>query len=150
MNIWKDQNMDSSFSRQRKPLYVEDIVRLANHVAVWRQSEVSIDFWKVLGHEGLISPECLLNQPKATCVCISSINQSDRSISFRKLSLFCSRVFISRSYENLSKNTVNTEAVAHLKGLPHAICYYLLKMDKLSLRINWFPKTMVQFCFIFF
>ena len=40
---WKDQNMDSSFSRQRKP-YGEGIVRLANPVAVWRPSEVSIDF----------------------------------------------------------------------------------------------------------
>ena len=43
-NGWKDQNMDSSFSHQRKPLYGEGIVRLANRVAVWRQSEVSIDF----------------------------------------------------------------------------------------------------------
>ena len=43
-NGWKDQNMDSSFSRQRKPLYGEGIVWLANRVAVWRQSEVSIDF----------------------------------------------------------------------------------------------------------
>ena len=43
-NGWQDQNMDSSFSRQRKPSYEEDIVRLTNRVAVWRQSEVSIDF----------------------------------------------------------------------------------------------------------
>ena len=40
----KGQNMASSFFRQRKPLYGEGIVRLANLVAVWRQSEVSIDF----------------------------------------------------------------------------------------------------------
>ena len=40
----KDQNIDSSFSPQRKPSYGEGIVRLANRVAVWRQSEVSIDF----------------------------------------------------------------------------------------------------------
>ena len=43
-NGWKDQNMVSSFSRQRKPLYGEGIVRLANRVVVWRQSEVSVDF----------------------------------------------------------------------------------------------------------
>ena len=43
-NGWKDQNMDSSLSRQRKPWYGEGIVQLANRVAVWRQSEVSIDF----------------------------------------------------------------------------------------------------------
>ena len=47
-------------------------------------------------------PGCSLNQPKATRVCIRSINQSHRSISVRLLFLFCSRVFISRSYENRS------------------------------------------------
>ena len=45
-----------------------------------------------------------LNQPKATHVCIRSINQSNRSISILLLFLFCSRVFISRSYENRSKD----------------------------------------------
>ena len=43
-----------------------------------------------------------LNQPKATCICILSINQSNRFISGRLLFLFCSCVFISRSYENRS------------------------------------------------
>ena len=41
------------------------------------------------------------SQPKATRVCIRSINQSNRSICVLLLFLFCSRVFISRSYENL-------------------------------------------------
>ena len=36
--------MASSFPRQRKPYYGEGIVLLANRVAVWLQSEVSIDF----------------------------------------------------------------------------------------------------------
>ena len=35
----------------------------------------------------LISPERLLNQPKAIPVCIRSIDQSNRSISFRLM--FC-------------------------------------------------------------
>ena len=43
-NGWEDQNMDSSFSRQKNNLYGEGIVGLANCVVVWRQSEVSIDF----------------------------------------------------------------------------------------------------------
>ena len=43
------------------------------------------------------------NQPKATRVCIRSTNQSNRSISVLLLFLLCSRVFISRSYENRSK-----------------------------------------------
>ena len=37
-------------------------------------------------------------------VCTSSINQSNRSISVRLLFLFCSCVFISRSYENRFKD----------------------------------------------
>ena len=43
-NGWEDQNMDSSFSRQKNNLYGEGILGLANCVVVWRQSEVSIDF----------------------------------------------------------------------------------------------------------
>ena len=50
-NDWKDQNMVFSFSRQRKPTYGEGIVQLANRVAVWRQSEVSVDLKKVLGRD---------------------------------------------------------------------------------------------------
>ena len=69
-------------------------------VAVWCQSEIS----KVLVREDF-SPELSLNQPKATRVCILSINQSNRSISVRLSFSFCSRVFISRSYENRSKST---------------------------------------------
>ena len=97
---WKDQNMDSLFSRQRISSG-EGIVRFANPVAVWRQSEVSFDFWKVLGHE-VFSPKRSLNKPKATLFCTRSINQSNRSIAVRLLLLFCSRVFISRSCENRS------------------------------------------------
>ena len=46
---------------------------------------------KFFGHE-VFSPECSLNQPKATRVCIRSINQLNRSISFRLCFLFRSRV----------------------------------------------------------
>ena len=56
---------------------------------------------KFFGHE-VFSAERSLNQPKARCVCIRSINQSNRFISVRLLLLFCSQVFISRSYENRS------------------------------------------------
>ena len=69
---------------------------------------------KFSGMKVLISPERFLNQPKAIPVCICSINQSIRSISFRLLSLFCSRVFISRLYENRSKKTVNTRYTCYL------------------------------------
>ena len=72
---------------------------LANRVAVWCQSKVSVDFSKVLGHE-VFSPERLLNKPKAMRVCIHSISQSNRSISVCLLFLFCSHIFISWSYEN--------------------------------------------------
>ena len=79
-NKLKDQDMVSSFSRQ----YGEGILRLASRVAVWRQSEVSVDFCNVLGRD-VFSPERSHNQPKATGVCI-------RSTSVRLLFLFCSRV----------------------------------------------------------
>ena len=49
------------------------------------------------------SAESSLNQPKATRVCIRSIKQSNRSIAVHLLFLFSPRVFISRSYENRSK-----------------------------------------------
>ena len=53
---------------------------------------------KFFGHEDF--------QPsvRLTCVCIRSINQSNRFISVRLLFLFCSRVFIWRSYENRSSS----------------------------------------------
>ena len=44
----------------------------------------------------------LTNQKPRARVCIRSIDQSNRSISVCLSFLFCSRVFISRSYENLS------------------------------------------------
>ena len=65
---------------------------------------------KFFGHE-VFSPERSLNQPNATRVCISSINQSNYSVSFRLL--FFSRVFISRSYENCS----NMEFSSQRRGM---------------------------------
>ena len=61
---------------------------------------------KFFGHE-VFSAERSLNQPKARCVCIRSINQSNRSISVVLFFLFCSRVFISRSYEIRSIIKIN-------------------------------------------
>ena len=50
---------------------------------------------KFFGHE------VFFNHPKATRVCIRSINQSNRFTSARLWFLFCSRVFISRSRKSL-------------------------------------------------
>ena len=49
---------------------------------------ISRKFWGMK----FFSPECSLNQPKATRVCIRSINQLNRSISSRLCFLFRSRV----------------------------------------------------------
>ena len=67
---------------------------------------------KSSGMHEVFSPERSLNQPKATCVCIRSVNQSNRSNSVRLLILFCSRVFrVSKLYGNCSINRkCNTEA----------------------------------------
>ena len=72
---------------------------------------------KFFGHE-VFSPERSLNQPKATRVCIRSINQSNRSISVRLLFLFCSHVFISRSYENRSTTSATGGGTSILRGHP--------------------------------
>ena len=64
----------------------------------------------------LFSPERSLNQPKATLVCIRSINQSNRSISVGLLFLFCLRVFISKTYENRSiALTLQTACIASFR-----------------------------------
>ena len=63
---------------------------------------------KFFGHE-VFSPQRSLNHPKAARVCIRSINQSNRSISVPLLFLFCSRVFISRSYENPSNESIHNQ-----------------------------------------
>ena len=63
---------------------------------------VSIDFKKFLGHEVFWSNVLFNNQSKAMHNSIHLINQSNRCISISLLFLFCSCVFISRSYENHS------------------------------------------------
>ena len=76
---------------------------------------------KFFGHE-VFSAERSLNQPKARCVCIRSINQSNRSISVLLLFLFRSSVFISRSYENRS-NRINLSCgiLIYDKGVSSAV-----------------------------
>ena len=71
---------------------------------------------KFFGHE-VFSPERSLNQPKATRVCIRSINQSNRSISVRFLFLFCLRVFISRSYEDRSIQNREVSCENNFRGM---------------------------------
>ena len=59
------------------------------------------------------SRERSLNQPKASRVCICSINQSNRPISVRLLWLFCSRVVTSRTYENRSIKKIPFGSTCH-------------------------------------
>ena len=95
---------------------------------------------KFFGHE-VFSPESWLNQPKGTRVYIRSINQSNRFISVRLLFLFCSRVFISRSYEN-HPNSV-------LKQLLSAFGYTQNAPVKLWNRFHQEPQTTPIFLVIF-
>ena len=53
-------------------------------------------------------PTVRLTNQKPRTFCIRSTNQSNRSISVRLLLLCCSRVFISRSYENCSNVDLHT------------------------------------------
>ena len=65
-------------------------------------SKQSIDWVLESSRAWIFFPERSLNQPKATRVSVRSIDQSNRSISVHLLFLFCSRAFISRSFENRS------------------------------------------------
>ena len=110
----------------KKTLIWKSIVR--------RQSEVQIDFQKVLWQEVFFHPSVRLNQPKATRERVRSINQSNRSISVCKLFLFCSRVFISRSYENRSNNQVHIRNTRYVLNLTQfaLIIYARLKVESPS------------------
>ena len=92
--------MASSFSRQRNP----NMEKALFDWPIVLQYDVKEISRKFFGHEVCL-PERSLSQPKPRCVCIRFIHQSNRSISVRLLFLFCSRVFISRSYENRSNLT---------------------------------------------
>ena len=74
------------------------------------------------GYE-VFSPDCSLNQPKATCFCIHSIKQSNRSISVHLLFLFCSHSFISRSYKNRLNITITykEQHIEKKKGFPFCL-----------------------------
>ena len=89
--------MDSSFSRQRNP----NMEKALFDWPIVLQYDVKEISRKFFGHEVCL-PARSLSQPKPRGVCIRFIHQSNRSISVRLLFLFCSRVFISRSYENRS------------------------------------------------
>ena len=89
--------MASSFSRQRNP----NMEKALFDWPIVLQYDVKEISRKFFGHEVCL-PARSLSQPKPRSVCIRFIHQSNRSISVRLLFLFCSRVFISRSYENRS------------------------------------------------
>ena len=100
-NGWKDQDILFVFPPMKTLIW-------RRHCSISQSccsmtSKRSID-WFLESSSGIefFSAERSLNQPKATHVCIRSINQSNRSISVRFMFLFCPRVFISRSYENRS------------------------------------------------
>ena len=85
----------------KKPLIWRRHCSIDQSVAVWRQSEVSIDARSSRAWSFFTRGRSL-NQPKATRVCIRSINQSNRSISARLLFLFCSRVFTFQGHTKIA------------------------------------------------
>ena len=54
--------------------------------------------------------KALANCVKSARVCVCSINQSNSCITVRLLFLFCSHVFISRSYENRSNKALRIQS----------------------------------------
>ena len=113
--------MAASFSRQRnmgKTLFDWQIVLLHDVKSKYRLISRKFSDVKFLHYS--------FNQPKPTPFRIRSLNQSNRSIFFRLLFLFCSRVFISRSYENrlLSHNQhIGQTKCKRLRGLKRVFTY---------------------------
>ena len=81
---WKEQDMDSSFSAKENP----NMEKALFDWPVVLQYDVKAISRNLFGHE-VYSAERSLNQPKARCVCIHSINQSKSFISVWLLFLFC-------------------------------------------------------------
>ena len=131
-NGWKDQNMASSFSRHRNP-NMEKALFDWPIVLQYDVKEISRKFFR---HEVCL-PARSLSQPKPRCVCIRFIHQSNRSISVRLLFLFCSRVFISRSYENRSNQEKRLREL--MKWSPKGKCF-----DLLSNSLNEFFKKYME------
>ena len=92
---------------------------------------------KLLGMK-FFSPERSLNQPKATGVCVRSINQSNRSISVRLFFLLCSRVFISRSYENRCNKSFGDRPVRDTKKQPWPPYFKVIHVFKICLVFSLF------------
>ena len=93
--------MDSLFSRQRIP----NVEKALFDLPILLQYDVKAKYRLISGKfSGMkyFHPSFPFNQPEATLFWTLSINQSNCSIAVRLLLLFCSRVFISRSYENRS------------------------------------------------
>ena len=84
----KNQTWTLRFPAKENP----NMERALFHWPILLQYDVKAISRKFFGHE-LFSAERSLNQPKARCVCIRSINQSNRFISVRLLFLFFVRAF---------------------------------------------------------
>ena len=136
--------MASLFSRQRntnmeKALFDWPIVL---HYDV---KEISRKFF---GHEVCL-PARSLSQPKPRCVCIRFIHQSNRSISVCLLFLFCSRVFISRPYENRSnclhekQEVASARRVSRIIGSPFFDCRITLLAGPTVVQIHSFMARLV-------
>ena len=122
--------MASSFSRQRNP----NMEKALFDWPIVLQYDVKAISRKFFGHEVCL-PERSLSQPKPRCVCIRFIHQSNRSISVRLLFLFCSRVFISRSYENRSNvSAVHSHSlknrIHHKRQTPHPLLSLLFSLPR--------------------
>ena len=98
----KKSNYASSFSAKENPYMEKALLDWPIVLQYDVKAKYRLISRKFFGHE-VFSPERSLNQPKATRVCIRSINQSNRSISVRGLFLYCWRVVIPRSCENRFK-----------------------------------------------
>ena len=103
---WKGQNMASLFSHQKNP----NMEKALFDWPIMLQYDIKAKYWLISSKFSSVnfSAECSLDQPKATCVCIGLINQSNHFISIHLLFLYCWHIFISRSYVNHSNRPLHS------------------------------------------
>ena len=93
--------MDSSFSRQRNPNMEKALFNWAIVLQYGVKAKDPLISRKFSGMKFFYTNVRLTYQTPPVFVSVQ-YNQSNRSISVRLLFLFCSRIFISRLYENRS------------------------------------------------
>ena len=136
----------SLFSRQRKLWYWEGIVRLANRIAVWSQSEVSVKFQKGFRHEVFFTRAFV--QPAKSYPRLYPFNKPIKSLYFR--SFVVSFFFARFPFKDMRKSLYRSDFTDSLhrivqvyQGRRHVFQIQRI-ISVLILKIRWYKDWRIQ------